>query len=151
MLLIVLEYHRYASGAVPVAVTDKVANPAFRPTVGEARAGCAVIAGSAMVMFCVLGALVPQALLAITEIAKLPDVVSVMLRVVPLLPSSVIPAGVVQLYDVALLTAAIEAVNVSPGQTEVGLNVIVPGVFGIDNIAVMLPCSNSTPQVLLTV
>ena len=51
------------------------------------------------VIFAVLGALVPQALVAVTEIAKLPVVVPalVMLMVVPSLPSWVILPGTVQL------------------------------------------------------
>ena len=49
------------------------------------------------VMFCVLTELVPQVLVAVTEIARLPVVVPalVTVRVVLSLPSSVILAGVV--------------------------------------------------------
>ena len=51
------------------------------------------------VIFAVLGALVPQALVAVTEIARVPVVVpaSVTVRVVPSLPSWVMLPGTVQL------------------------------------------------------
>jgi len=95
----------------------------------------------------ILGAELPQELLAVTD--TVPPFTPIVLMMVLLVDVPVQPFGSDQVYEVALLTGATEKVSGLPVLHEDVLLVILPSVTGAEPIVTASVCSDELPQLLL--